>query len=206
MLVRSEFVYAMQRWLMTRTGRPSDYGKRPLPRWDTRQISTSYWMRIGRLCLDRRISPRRLVSALFHNWSSTRQPMPNMLLSDAVITAARDSDKTAIKEKRDELGLQFTQLAALVAERVRLYALSEHDATLAVLRNDTVPLSALFRYCVAVRLNERAIHRHYLRAAALQFRLNDEVLTEAWKDLLTADMRTELQLQLQGGSNDQRST
>lgn len=201
MLVRQEFVYAMQRWLVARTGRPSDYGKHPLPRWDTTSIGTSYWMRIARLCLDRRISPRRLVSALFQNWSSTRQPMPNMLLSEHVVTAARDNDKAAIKEKQQELQLQFSQLASLVAERVRLHAMSEYDATLAVLRNETLPLSALFRYCVAVRLNDRTIYRHYLRTAALQFRLNDEVFTEAWKDLLTADMRAELQLQLQGGSN-----
>lgn len=160
-------------------------------------------MRAAKICLLRRITPRRLVSALFCNWTSARQPMPNMLLSDVVHAAAKDTEQVLTAQQRELLETHIALLSTATSERQRVYSMPERAATLSALRSETLAFSALFRYCAATRLQAPLVAEHYKRLAALQYRLNDEVYDAAWAPFLTQEMCAELRAYVeQGGTNE----
>lgn len=148
------------------------------------------WLELARKFLHRRLDPEEYIHRLFDHRVSGRPPEPAQLLDKKFLARWESTRLAEVNEVADSLEIQKCTAAANIAYWQRA-GLNFVDSHAFVLLDDTVPLSALFRMCLAYTLKDRdpvfgRVIFAYLDAAVVQFERSREQYCKAWGDLLPA--------------------
>lgn len=157
-LIRNTYVQRRRNRRMTESGRPDQYGDRPLPDWDggydwQGNYHPPVWARIARATLDRGFDVADYVEKTFARAADATSPLPNMLLSATALDAYdRTYMGTVIDQRHFQREMMEQQFASEIIQESSL-GLSRTQAALVVLRNRTNRLRPFFRYWVVARLD-----------------------------------------------------
>ena len=196
--IRSVYITARRRHEERRTGRPSNY--LPGNWWDggrTRRSGVkrkNYWLALAKQFQEKGIDPAAFIDFVFSqwsvNWAHKRQdyaPQPNILGSKSWQEKFLEYRKSGTSEERCRRAFKAQQAAAKQAilkyESYDLYE-DEQAVLRAVLCDSSLSLSALFRYCFAVKAGQGDVAAFYHTAAKKQFAKSPEVYLEQWGDWL----------------------
>jgi hypothetical protein len=182
-------------------GRVSTYGTHAMPRWDggvNPSDGRSYqciWTQAAERCLARETDPVRLVRAAFDlaTYSgSGYMPVPTRLLSEEAFTACEfykldDPDRLAAA-----LISYDAEVDAGVLVRTRYRGLTPEAALLQVLRDGTLNLSPLYRYCRLIASGHDAEASAFVEGAFQTYLLASTCYDRAWGTLIPEVLRFRL--------------
>ncbi len=148
------------------------------------EATADVWVRLARFCAGRSIDPVAYIDWTFDNALLGRSaPAPRQLLNHQHARAFLDG----LKEDGREIEVAFrvqqqtARTNMLLAQRLGRQA--PPDALAAVLLDESLPLSALYRYCLATSIGGerfRRIARLYEVEAARQYRRNRADYDAVW--------------------------
>ena len=159
--LRAAFIREYRRHQRAVTGKDSKYGSKAMPKWDGGRdddgfFHTDVWLDIASHLTEMQcLSPERFVQAQFvidpRVDKKSRPPQPPMLLSEAAWNRFVEFNEDAENRLKNELKsecLVFQAHCQTVSTWFPNY--EQKDLWRFVLKDLEVPLSALFRFCVAV--------------------------------------------------------
>lgn len=147
----------------------------------------SDWQRIADLCIAEKINPRSYISTIFASLDPAKKtvPNPNYFCGEKALDTWRQSRRG--QERAIELSLRSETEAA--ANKMGFYlsmGFTKRRAYRTTLLDDSLGLSPLFRYCVAVSLKYDDIADHFYTAAMTQFAEFDKYYRKFWAEMLPA--------------------
>lgn len=194
-LVRRIYIEERTRYEHRRHGAAGTY--HPPKDWDGRSAQyledgprvqkgrRAVWEDLAETLLHHRIEPHAYMSAIFGDLSiNERPPNPDVLRGEKCL--ARWDEIRAGKEKEVELSLRLeTQRASQkMAYYQRVMSFTAKRAHRTTLVDDSLPLSPLFRYCVAYDMRYDDIAEHYFAQAVQQFMRYEDFYLKHWKRIL----------------------
>lgn len=165
-------------------GRYWDGGKIRL----TGKVMKPYWPRVVRFLLEHKVTDFRAYIAAQFSARSTMGPVPTpqYLVGDKALRVwkkHREAHAASALKLGHSLSCQKQVLArALLARHEELPHLSPERVRRGVLLDTDLPLTALFRYCLAISEGLDEIARVYELAAETEFLADRESYCSAWKD------------------------
>jgi hypothetical protein len=150
------------------------------------------WVRLVRFCASRSIDPLAYLAWRFEEGLPGRPPTPQELLN----ARAADAYRAALQEDGREIEVayrvqqQAARTAILLAQR--LGGRTGPDAWAAVLLDEGLPLSALYRYALALSIGGARFERIaalYAAAAASQYRRHRAHYDAVWGPWIPRPLR-----------------
>jgi len=156
------------------------YGTRVMPQWDgdaegtSGARTTSVWPRIAHCILQADADPYQFIRAQFYSCKLTRPPSPNTLYNDAAVEKYEGFREQAKKEIQRRVESDDNQVTVHTLPLTRNLGWPYQKALDYVLRDTSVRISPLLRYCHAVAA-ELSAGEEYQQGALLQyvFQVND---------------------------------
>lgn len=167
--VRSLYCACMREY----TGDPG-YGTRAMPQWDGDaegkhgRRSTPVWPRIAHCILRTGADPYQFIRAQFFVSKSSKPPAPNMMYSDAAVAKYAVFKDYARKEIEQRVGSADNQVFVHTLPLTKNLGWPYEKALDYVLRDETVRITPLVRYCYAVAAG-LAIASQFREAALCQY-------------------------------------
>lgn len=204
--IQSYYTSTRRRYEEIRTGRPSRYT--PHPRWsEGRKLKGGnrgpcLWEMLAKVLTDRQISPNAFIEFIFRQASLDRRtiaegfwPAPNVLLNrehqDRYL-AENNSGKRKQKLARIFAAQQRAASNALLS-RTSLYP-DKRRRIQSVILDRNLPLSALFRYCLAVDADMRESAKKFHDAALVQLMSEYELYEQVWGSWIPGNLKQEVSL------------
>lgn len=198
--LRNTYIFQRRAYLQALTGKESlwlpprtEKGQKGAPENPEIGKRPDQWLHITRTLMAQKINPIEYVNRIFAGLigKNRRAPEPGALLSANWINFHRHRSRVAPEEIAVALRSQ-RQVAADYILSLQSPKVSMLQATIEVLEDDDIPLSALFRYCLAVSMPEvevQPVARFYQGAAALQYIPSAQIYNRVWKELIPAEFR-----------------
>lgn len=170
-----------------------DYGERRIPHWDGGVDSYGknhkpIWPKIAHKLRQNNIDPSAAVRAAFADWKGGDPPRPTVLLSETVLQSALEAMEVRRQRLRADLPLM---LQAFEQGRMSFDLLcgSKNELAIAraVLRDPAVPLSCVFRYCLAAALGFDDLASLFEAGAVSETAFLAEDYIAAWGDFIPAN-------------------
>lgn len=165
----------------------------------TRQRS-SIWVKAAELLLEQRAPALPFVRYLFTR-SPRKLPGPNHLVSRKLLHAFLSEQEGLLQISRRDLSVAMrTQEDAFRsgmgwyrdAVEMGMMDLTEEEAIETTLLDPELNMSALYRYCVALRYGLAHVQARYYQAALRQYAGMASVYDELWGELIPQDFRAQL--------------
>lgn len=190
--VRTAWIEEVRRYHLRTTGRVSSYV--PGPRLDGGRDAhgrrfTAVWPKLAEFIIKHGVDPVGFVKAQF---KADRPPLnPSMLLNTAAIERYRKFSDNKEFEREVMLSKEVqTRAAAASLEYYRkLYKYDTELSYKAMLLDDSLGLSSLYRYCVAKLIGEEDVAALFLNFAAMQYSEGPAVFDTVYKDWITDELR-----------------
>ena len=193
-LVRSAYIAARTRYEQACKGMTGVYvpnlkmdGRSPKYRGDKiiEKAVVSDWQQIADLCIAEKINPKTYIATIFASLDphAKMAPNPNYFYGQKALDRWRLLRRG--QERSIELSLRSETEAA--ANKMGFYlsmGFKKRRAYRTTLLDDSLGLSPLFRYCVAVSLNYDDIAEHFYEAAVTQFAEFDRYYLKFWAEML----------------------
>lgn len=153
------------------------------------QTRPSTWIKVIQELLQRKIDPQDYVRRIFSALDGTTlpAPQPDQLLSDKNLQRYRDAETADDAAVELALRLQRETARIYVTERMTGYNYSLTSALRNVLLDDDLELSYLFRYCLALSVEQpqvREIAGRFETGAVLQYIRNRPHYDRHWQKWL----------------------
>lgn len=188
--------YLVERSAISHTGRPY----RSSPKWDGGvdkygKRHKPIWPKIAKLVLSNHLDPLAFVRAQFSG-RTHNPPRPTELLNAKALDRA---GRAKACDTQDFTVFFRSQINTYCVEVIRLNELMEWPKELiwlTVLKDESLSLSSLFRYCQAVAIGGprfEKVARKYRVAAMLQYIRGREEYDRVWKDWLSPEFKAECQ-------------
>ncbi len=179
----------------------------------TKKPKANIWIRIAQLCISRVFDPEKYVRYQFINLTSAsgRRPVlpsPEHLLSSNAINRYLAGLGDLIQEIESAFTVQRSTFEIEVAViRRRVSCTSDEDAWHIALNDVNIPLTALFRYCVARSVRDQPntpqdqkdrFHQTVSRfavAAAVQYVYAEDGYKAIWKEWIPPDFSAKAKAQ-----------
>jgi hypothetical protein len=181
----------------------------PSPKWDGEdafednpEISSreSTWERMAAKLSTLEVDPVDLVRRLFDDLEPSARPiLPNQLASSSALS--RYGRLVAEAAPDIEMALRSQTEVLITAFRCFDGGETEQDAWVGVLLDESLSLSALFRYCLALQCADgyrdlstnrfQRVADHYEWPANEQYRKNKDAYDRAWVIILPPSLRNE---------------
>jgi hypothetical protein len=192
-LVRCAYVTCYRETKLATTGAESDWGVRPIARWDGGDTDTAtyqpIWPRIAQQCLDNQAEPVAFVQAQFAS-APGALPTPQHLLGPVSLQCYRDMAAKLGKRMQVAHRTQLDIFRFEVKWRV-LRGGAETNAARAVLRDQSIGLSGLFRYCAATAAGDAEIADLWRDAALAQYVFQRGAYDATWGEFIPAALRAD---------------
>lgn len=188
--VRELWCAAYTRYMRSRSPRSGQY--RSSPRWDGGVDRygvrhRAVWPDVALYVLVNQLDPYTLVAAQFHDRGGP-PPVPTVLRSPTGLALYQAYRGDVLPRLRRELESQKGVCALKVYQELPLYA-GDFDRTYAAVLMDLgCGLSALFRYCMAVKMGLRPVAVEWRPAAVEQYMCEPKCYDEAWRGFLASDL------------------
>lgn len=168
----------------------------PGKQWDggvtkTGKRCESVWPRIADVVLRNGLDPLMHVRAQFQHYAP-KAPMPTHCQSAASVERTKRLMRTETACLRVAFASQMETYMTAVMEIQDLHDWTKTVSWLHVLRDESLPLSALFRLCQAVSLRKKIARptiRRYQVGAMLQYLRNAKGYDEVWGDKIPPRFR-----------------
>jgi len=177
---RSAYDYRMKgiktRW---RSNRRYDDGVKATV--ETKEV-LPVWITLARFFRENEITPYDYINYHFQNATLNRAPEPFQLKTPALL----NDYQVWRKKEINSLRISFRTQKSIAVTNIRIQRsydpeLSDSDVYGLVLTDESIELSALFRYCLAKSLRLKKIASIYLHRAAMQFYCNPVGYIKVWK-------------------------
>lgn len=154
-----------------------------------RRWKTDFWKRAADHCREHRADPRQLVRACFARVKLETSPYVTTLLAPATLAIYEDFKREAWRRRAGELESYDSAYANAVCELKHADRLDERTARRRALRDRTLPVTPLYRYCQAKALGFEDLAEAWYRDA-LDIYLSDFVaLTRNWGGRVPHELR-----------------
>lgn len=175
---RAVYMTERNNWHRTREGRVTCYGAEPITAYDggetaTGRRLTAVWPRLVNFALKHGIDLRVYIREQFQV-RSARPPEPNELLSERTVQAHKAASQSV--RGPEELARIFAfQRERLLAEFDKMWICkvrhgwTDQQVHRAALTSGALQLSALFRYCVAVKYGYQDLAEEFFDRALMQY-------------------------------------
>ncbi len=191
-VLRKTWIEEVRKYHQRTTGKVSSYT--PGPRLDGGRDShgttfKAVWPKLAKFCVVNKLDPSTFVKAQFSNCAGRPPLSPSMLVgSEAVkryqhFVASKESNKS-VSLARD---IQIRQAKDALEYYRRLYT-SEAHVYKAMLLDDNLTLSALFRYCLAVQVRDTSLAQILLIPAAKQYSEDPAGYSQAYPDWIDGEL------------------
>lgn len=141
---------------------------------------SSIWESVAKFCIKHKLDHFDYVQQIFINPPSRRSPQPNHLLSQRVLRQYREAScaksiaakvayiNTAFEAERCRLHERLSEWADIINhDESRDY--TEYEIQRAILGDDNLALTPLFRFCLAIQQQQDDIAEYYYAGAILQY-------------------------------------
>ncbi len=193
-LLRDRYSSLRNRWTWENEGVKADWGQNPIPRYDggvdgQGRRHQSVWKKMARWLIDHQVSPSRFIEAQFRGRAGA-PPEPNTLCSDAALNRFYAFEGEEVPELKRLLSAQKDTLFTQVCKKAGLRQQGWTDAQVysEVLQNNLIPLSALFRYAVAVQQGCPEVADLYRTEAAIQYLSAPRAYDQVWGKLVPPEV------------------
>ena len=191
--VRSTWITEKQRYLSQHSTKIVNYKPGPALDGGTDCYGRKYqpiWPKLAQFVISNKLDPAKFVKAQFESCKGKPPVSPNVLMSQLAITryinyVAKNSDEEAIKIALDSQ----TRSAMNAVDWYTLLYGPGTPAYRAVIIDTSLPLSALFRYSLAVSSGQDDLQRAIFDVAVEQYMCDREAYDQIWKDLITDDVK-----------------
>lgn len=173
---------------------------------------SNVWLRIADFCIKRMYDPEKYVRYQFLNLGNQGRratlPTAEHLMTPAAVTRYLAGLGDLTRELQSAFDVQrstFEIEAAVI--RQRLSCRSDQDAWYTALNDVSLPLTALFRYCLARSIRDQeslsadvknTFHntvRRFAVAAAVQYVYAEEAYDQVWKEWIPPDFKAQAKAQ-----------
>lgn len=198
--IRSLYIGRRRAYEQATTGRESQY--LPGEHWDggvNRQghNRSSIWLKIAVFCVEHGLDHLDYVQQVFIDPPCRRAPQPNQLLSQRILGSYRwdkcgDNEaarleyiRNAFEEEKLRLDERLFEWVDIV-ESITEQKFNKREVQRAILGDDNLGLTPLFRFCLAIQQQQDDIAEYYYGAAILQYLRFPDEYQVIWGDLLPA--------------------
>lgn len=176
-----------------REHRPSSW--KPSPHWDGGHTPhgnrKNIWVKIAKFCLRNGLEPEDYIYYVFSTLKPEQVPQPNHLLSERLRQQYIDNHCRE-EERLEHIRLAFTEQKLNLMSRLDEWTqvaleektISKRDIQLAILGDDGLGLTALFRFCLAIQEKLDDVAQYYFEPAVLQYLRFRKEYQEVWGDFL----------------------
>ncbi len=197
-------VYTVERRIYEsqRDGSPSTYrpagkleGRPPITIED--KATVNLWDEITRKLYQKRIDPIDYVRRIFATLggSMITCPRPNQLLSSACLQRYKDSTENLREEIQMAFEVQRVSARREVIVKCQINGYTANDAISWVLREESLPLSALFRFCLAISMDKDSglvkLAERFRKNAAIQYFPTRVEYDQVWGEYIPDPFRQE---------------
>jgi hypothetical protein len=192
--IRTAYILAYRRHHLAHTGAPTSYGRGPIPRWDGGEDASGrhyrpVWFDLARVALANEVAPHDLVEACFSAWGDKLPPRPTNLKDPLVVRRAQRRPGAAAEELRTALAIQTTVWRGATDELIRHYQFAEDVAAGMALRDGTLEMSSVFRYCMGFAAGDTTVTSVFEEGAARQYACRRAAYDAAWDALIPPPLK-----------------
>jgi hypothetical protein len=214
LVIRETYVNERRKFESRLSGRHSDYGFRHMPKWDgtedanpgsNRKLTTDrygktykpIWPKIAAFALKHNVDPLLLIKTRFINTRGPRPPEPTDCMCQAALEACV-SERTSVDDLNKRL-YEFQDIFEKEVESKARYMVrfswSPDDVFQSVILDLTLPLSCLYRYCLAVVNGFNDLASVNKPEAILEYLRDSKAYDEsAWFELIPKQFANEAKL------------
>lgn len=203
--VRETYIQERRKFESRLTGVESEYGKGHIQKWDGTASKGFYgkikpdkygrefkpvWPKIAEFAFKNKVDPLFLIRSVFSNTRGVRPPEPGDMISRA-----------ALKLCQSDVSAEFLNQYLAKLEDVFINEVNTRNFFVvkkgwtgerllrSILSDMTLPMTPLYRHCLASRLGFSDIKDHFLKDACLQYIRNREAYDGSfWKNILTSQL------------------
>lgn len=196
-LCRDAYIAERSNWESRINGRQKTY--RPSAKWDGGVDSNGYecqpvWPKIAAFMLKHQLDPRKCIWLRFHKKRNHNHPvMPNQIALGKYLEEYQDLSSF----DDEELETNFQSEQALCASRIAASEDAYDDKEMlwkSVILDESLPLSPLFRYCLALSEGFSRDARRYYKAALLQYLQSMDQYDEVWGKWIPESLKGDARL------------
>lgn len=196
-LIRDEYCRVRNRWHMEHEMKHTNWGARPIPKYDGGEDvhgrqHQNIWRKIAVFVIKHNLNPTRYVQAQF-NIRVSKPIEPTQLLTEYSLSLYEAQESISEKEIARLFEMQKEQVLVECDKLrpCRARGWSDKDITRAVLGNQLIPLSALFRYCIAKKEGYDDLAEEYKVEALTQYLAYPDAYDRIWGEWIPSDFRSE---------------
>lgn len=194
--IREIYCTERNRWHMEHERKVTAWGAVAIPRYDggtdnLGRVYQSAWLTLAQFALSHGLDPKRFIRSQFAT-RMAKPPEPTHLGSSSAVAVYRFQEKADIAEltrlfeyQKERALAEFDKLQPCRARR----GWSDRDVHRAVLGNQLVPLSALFRYCIAERDGHTDLADAFHDDAIIQYLAQRDDYDQVWGDWISPTLR-----------------
>lgn len=191
--IRSIYCDQRRMWEQRHLG-SSDFGGRHMARWDGGRdahgrVHQPVWPRLAAFIRKNNLPPAEYIAFLF-SLRKVHPLLPDQMMSAASLQQYQErqvSPSNSAENLDAALKMQILKARAELVHRMRNDGVrkklgwSQKDILTSVLTDDSLPLSALFRYCLAVSERLPDVAARLRGAAEGQYMRNPDAYDRAWR-------------------------
>lgn len=191
-------VYCQERraWHMRNEGRETDWGLRPMPRYDGGQDHTGrtfqrVWTKVARFVISAKMDPARFVKAQFAARSA--HPVdPNQLVGDMSLVLYEEYRRKSGVDLENVLKGQMKQFEVEVVKLTpcKSRGWTDDQIVRCVLGNGLLQLSSLFRLCISWKKGYDDLTQALFEPSALQYLPDAAEYDRGWGSMIPADFKS----------------
>jgi hypothetical protein len=196
--IREQYITRRREYETAQQGSESKY--LPSAHWDGGQnrqghTRSNIWKRIAALCIEHGVDHYQYVQQVFMNPVHKRAPQPNWLLGERMLNEYKSDSRPVGKAVRAAyIARAFEEERARLEERLfewddiishdkdREY--TELEIQRAILGDDNLALTPLFRFCLAIQKRQDDIAEYFYGMAILQYLRYPEAYRRVWGDMI----------------------
>lgn len=196
--IRNLWVNAHRDMELRTKGKSTGWGQRTMPQWDggigsDGKHHKNVWLKIAEFVAQNDLDAAILVTSIFYKQIDFI-PTPNFAVGAKALERYNDymSPGTQLEIRADlthAFESQKQRATSDVFTKVKYYKLDEKDAWRITIGSRTVPLTPLFRYCVAVNQNWTEIAEQFYPTARKQYRQLANLYDEVWGEWIPSEFK-----------------
>ncbi len=180
--IRQEYIRCRRRFESSRTGIASNWRPGPVLDGSEDRLGNKHkpiWPQIAKCFCDNKINALDYINACFWN-AKFSPPTPKQLMAAKNLDWYQESQRMAAEEAETifKSMCEFCKTEILRSP----FKGPNKEAMTAVLLDDDLPLSALFRYCLAINEDVEIVAATYKAQAVLEYMRNPELYDAVWGD------------------------
>lgn len=194
-MIRTLYYMARSAWEQKRFGKVMTHASRNYPQWDggyderNDRVCQPVWPDLARVFMTNHLDPGLAVRAVFDNWVQAQPPMPTYFKSAEMLDMYRKLRASVAQDLKFALESQSQVFHTRVTVTHKLEGISLDIAADRALRDESLGLSYLFRYSIALQTGRTEMAERILPAALFQYIFTRREYDREWGSFIPQALR-----------------